>query len=88
MNKTTAKLIIIFFFLAIQGCIVEIDPHPPRPAPDLRCNTDWNCPSDSYCEIDGYCYEVPQHIVCYSDHDCPIGTFCGLNSLCYENYYY
>jgi hypothetical protein len=85
MKKT---LTTIFCAFALQGCIVEIDPHHPRPYPDIHCHTDWDCPSDSYCETDNYCYEVPQYVMCYSDRDCPIGAFCGLNGLCYENYYY
>ena len=86
MNKTLNQILTILSCLAIQGCIVEIEPHPPRPQPDIHCHTDWDCPADAYCEHDGYCYEYATYVQCYSFHDCPIYSYCGPNGLCYENY--
>ena len=86
MNKTLTKILTTFFFLAIQGCIVEVSPHPPRPTPDIHCYDNWNCPVGTYCEHDGYCYEHANYVECYSYHDCPIYSYCGPNGLCYESY--
>ena len=88
MNKTLTKILTIFSCLAIQGCIVEIDPRSPRPRPDIPCHGDWHCPIDSYCEVDGYCYEEPFYTECYHDFDCPMTSYCAPNGLCYEDFYH
>ena len=88
MNKTLIKTLIVLSCLAIQGCLVDISPHPPRPRPDTLCHSDWDCPIGSYCEIDGFCYDVTWYSECRHDYDCPIGAYCGPNGLCYDDLYH